>query len=720
MATCDDACHSGDADLAACVLECAAPLELSFLDVIQPVGLVCLSALFSGLTLGLMSLDTTGLEIIVAGGEEPDRSRAEKILPLRRAGNELLCTLLLSNTLVNALLSIFLGQLTSGVVGGILATAIIVIFGEIIPQATCSRHALLIGSMCIEPVRICMWVLKPITFPMAKALDWLLGQEIGGGHSKRELEHLLRMQETTEQTRETSEQWKGEGAPKGITSTEKKLLGGVLTLSEKCACDVMTDFDNIFMIEYSARLDFEGLREIYRSGYTRVPVYRSARNNLVGVLNTKDLVLVDADDELLVSEMMAACGRPIFCVPHNLRLDKMLNMFKQSRTHLALVQHTGEPIARGQSSDGGSSEVPARVEGVELMHTSSTRLADREITPAPMPPPPPALGDERRSSETEKPAALVGAVGLTDLDNSLHSGKPVVLASSGHLDDIVGIVTLEDVLEELLQAEIVDENDQVEDNVTLKTVEGKVKEMADRRFAFLDMLQHQPRAALLSGLGSGTGSASVGHLGCSEIRMTSTELAAVCSFLSGNVKEFSPSVLSPETLLSLIMQCKVCDVLPGTPAALLCCRAQPCGFAYLMLQGRVKVTAGAEAFKTEFGPWTILAPRSLLADGYEPDFTATVVEHARLLLISSTSYRLLALAAQDIRVASLMIKLGNDQDSPSQSRPVRATGGSASMDHVAWGTGNHSCMHGVAEGDMEDGVDARRHSSMPAEVQRLV
>ena len=61
---------------------------------------------------------------------------AEIIMPIRKKGNQLLCTLLIGNTITNGFLSIFMADLTSGVVGLIVSSSLIVTCGEIIPQAS--------------------------------------------------------------------------------------------------------------------------------------------------------------------------------------------------------------------------------------------------------------------------------------------------------------------------------------------------------------------------------------------------------------------------------------------------------------------------------------------------------------------------------------------------------------------------------------------------------
>lgn len=92
------------------------------------------SALFSGLNLGLMSLDRTELKILKSTGTGKEREYAAIIQPIRDHGNYLLCSILLGNVLVNSTFTILLDGLTSGLVAVVSSTLLIVIFGEITPQ----------------------------------------------------------------------------------------------------------------------------------------------------------------------------------------------------------------------------------------------------------------------------------------------------------------------------------------------------------------------------------------------------------------------------------------------------------------------------------------------------------------------------------------------------------------------------------------------------------
>ena len=92
--------------------------------------LLCFSALFSGLNLGLMSLDLTELAHLVRVGSDKEKSYAKKIIPLRQKGNLLLCTILIGNVLVNSTSTLILGNYLEGIFAAVGSTLLIVVFGE--------------------------------------------------------------------------------------------------------------------------------------------------------------------------------------------------------------------------------------------------------------------------------------------------------------------------------------------------------------------------------------------------------------------------------------------------------------------------------------------------------------------------------------------------------------------------------------------------------------
>ena len=278
MASTLDACVAacGAAADAACATSCftSAGYEVApqpFLDttpsLVLASCLIMLSALFSGLTLGLMSLDPVGLEIIAEGGAPQDREYAKAIIPVRKNGNLLLCTLLLGNTAVNSMISILLSSVTNGAIGLVTSTLGIVVFGEITPQALCSRHGLYIGAKTIWIMKMFIALLFVVAYPISLILDRILGVDIGTFHTSDELKHLVRVHvENPEGATES-----------GLNHQDATMLTGVLEYKSLTVSDVMTTLDKVYMIDISTKLSFPVLMEIYKSGFTRIPVYEGTR-----------------------------------------------------------------------------------------------------------------------------------------------------------------------------------------------------------------------------------------------------------------------------------------------------------------------------------------------------------------------------------------------------------------------------------------------------------
>lgn len=164
-----------------------------WMSIVIIVVCITFSALFSGLNLGLMSMDQTELKIVANTGTEAEKRYARAIMPVRKTGNYLLCSILLGNVLVNSTLTIIMDDLTSGLVAVIGSTLTIVIFGEICPQAVCSRYGLAVGAKTIYITRLVMVITFPLSYPISKLLDRILGVELGNVYNRERLKELVKV-----------------------------------------------------------------------------------------------------------------------------------------------------------------------------------------------------------------------------------------------------------------------------------------------------------------------------------------------------------------------------------------------------------------------------------------------------------------------------------------------------------------------------------------------
>lgn len=278
--------------------------------------LVILSACFSGLTLGFFSLNLTSLERKIKLGDP----RAKKVYPIRKNGNLLLCTLLVGNVAVNATAAIFLGEIASGLVAGIVSTVLIVIFGEIIPQAFFSRHALTLGAKTVWLVKIFIFLLYPIAYPLSLALDKLLGEELQTLWTKKEIKEIIK------------DHSKGEDAD--LDKDEERILLGALSYSETIVKKVMTPKTVIYSLDKTTILDKEKLLEIREKGFTRIPVFETREDNIIGTLYAKDLIGLFIETKT-VGDMLTD-KKPIL-VKDTMLLDNLMNHFIKTKVHIAIV-----------------------------------------------------------------------------------------------------------------------------------------------------------------------------------------------------------------------------------------------------------------------------------------------------------------------------------------------------------------------------------------------
>ncbi|XP_044470306.1 DUF21 domain-containing protein At2g14520-like isoform X2 [Mangifera indica] len=405
-----------------------------FIGILVASMLVVFAGLMSGLTLGLMSMSLVDLEVLAKSGTPTDRQHASKILPVVRKQHLLLCTLLICNAAAMEALPIFLDSLVTAWGAILISVTLILLFGEIIPQAVCSRYGLAVGAKLAPFVRVLVWVCFPVAYPISKLLDFLLGKGNEPLFRRAELKTLVDLH--------------GNEAGKGgeLTRDETTIITGALELSAKKARDAMTPISETFAIDINAKLDRNLRKLILEKGHSRVPVYYQRPTNIIGLVLVKNLLTIHPENEVPMKNVPI---RRIPRVSEAMPLYDILNEFQKGHSHMAVViRHQGET----QQPAGEHSTVDVRLDIDGESHLKDKCLKTKRSL--------------KKSSFSHDPNLHRGASKSKKWTNPevLHITDDPLPVTTGE-GEAIGIITLEDVIEELLQEEIYDETDyQAENN----------------------------------------------------------------------------------------------------------------------------------------------------------------------------------------------------------------------------------------------------------------
>ncbi|TYH37509.1 hypothetical protein ES332_D12G045600v1 [Gossypium tomentosum] len=375
-----------------------------FIHILVIVLLVVFAGLMSGLTLGLMSMSLVDLEVLAMSGTPNDRRHAAKILPVVRKQHLLLCTLLLCN-----------------------AAAM-----EIIPQSVCSRYDLAIGATVAPFVQVLVWVCFPIAYPISKLLDLLLGHGHVALFRRAELKTLVNLH--------------GNEAGKGgeLTHNETTIIAGALELSAKTAKDAMTPISEAFAVDINAKLDRDLMNLVLEKGHSRVPVYYEQTTNIIGLILVNNLLTIHPEDEVPVKSVTI---RRIPRVQEELPLYDILNEFQKGHSHMAVVVRQCNRTDESPSNRDGRPLPEVRVDMDADKHPKEKVLRrKRSLKWKSFP----ATGRSFKGGSRSKKWTKG-----TDSDILHLNDNPLPTLP----EEAIGIITMQDVIEELLQEEIFDETD---------------------------------------------------------------------------------------------------------------------------------------------------------------------------------------------------------------------------------------------------------------------
>ncbi len=210
----------------------------------------------------------------------------------------------------------YFGDEIIGIISALL-TALIVVFGEILPKIFGENHAISVSLFFARPVYMLTRIFRPVTFFVEKMMRRFVKNNKVVSEDELKLLSEIGGQEGT------------------IEKNEKELIHRVFTLNDLTAKDIMTPRTVIEALP-SGSTTREVLVVLTHKPYSRYPVYEENTDRIVGIVQTSKLLtaLAKDDDKELVSHYMTA---PVF-VSEKKRVDALLALFLSTRNHMAIVQ----------------------------------------------------------------------------------------------------------------------------------------------------------------------------------------------------------------------------------------------------------------------------------------------------------------------------------------------------------------------------------------------
>ncbi|PWV17512.1 hypothetical protein C3747_18g231 [Trypanosoma cruzi] len=387
---------------------------------------VALAAMFAGLTIGLFGMNFITLEIISSAGKEPDSAYARKIIPIRRYGHQLLATLLIGNMLTMVIISQMVTAIIQSTefVNFIVATAVVFVFSEIIPMAVCNKgpYALWIGAKSATIVSIALFLLYPVAKPLGMFLECIVTHDEGLVYDRNELKKLIRIH------------YEKYGNESGLGDDETRMIIGALEMHEANLTSILKPLDRAVKLPGSIAITRKLVEQLWACGRSRLPVYSNdTYTYITGILFVRSLINITSEqmeNGITVQDVVNTNPHDIFIVPETMSLNELLKIFLSSTSQLVFVERD-----------------------CKFETLNGSLAANSKMTTNPV--------SHREGIEKER-QKLMGTT--RELKNTRVTVlTPQLALERGTAFSIVGIVTLEDVIERFIKSDIYDEYDRTEE-----------------------------------------------------------------------------------------------------------------------------------------------------------------------------------------------------------------------------------------------------------------
>ena len=301
-------------------------------DIIQLVIVIILlsaSAFFSSAETALMTSNKLRMRNLAENGDK----RAAKVLKVTENTDKMLSAILIGNNIVNltassistALTLKIFGSKLVGIATGIL-TFLILVFGEITPKNVASKNAENMALSYIGVISFLVTLLTPVIFIVNTVAKFVISIFNKNGDDNNAV--------TEEELRAMVEYSHEEGI---IENEEKKMIVNVVDFGDTVAGDIMVPRVDMVMVDEKS--SYEEILQVFREErYTRIPVYEETPDNVIGILNVKDFLLIEDKENFVMKELLR---EPLYTYEYKKTSALMMDMRKTGANIVIVLDEYG-------------------------------------------------------------------------------------------------------------------------------------------------------------------------------------------------------------------------------------------------------------------------------------------------------------------------------------------------------------------------------------------
>ena len=289
------------------------------------LGLLALSAFFSSSETAMMAVNKIRIRNLADAG----LSSAQTLMKVLDNQPKMLSAILIGNNIVNISASSLstivvtraFGDMYVGVGTGIL-TLLVLIFGEITPKTSATLYSETMALRFAKPIYMIMQVLTPVIFIVDKLSQGVLRLLHVDPNKKQDAI-------TEDELRTIVEVSHEEGV---IESDEKKMIYNVFDFGDSVAKDIMVPRIDMTFIDVNAT--FSEVIEVFREvKYTRYPVYEETTDNVIGIINIKDLLLTENQKKFCIRDYLR---EPLYTYEFKKTAELMVEL-RKTQNNIAIV-----------------------------------------------------------------------------------------------------------------------------------------------------------------------------------------------------------------------------------------------------------------------------------------------------------------------------------------------------------------------------------------------